>query len=87
MSRLRIGFKPQIGGGGTITFVGDRPNQGAYWYLIGYDPGTKQNVSPVGTLKWARTKTDNSCLSMNLYFAPSSDTGGVYDIVQVKWTS
>ena len=85
MSRLIIGFKPQIGGGGVITFAGDRPNQAVYWFLTGYDPSTQQEVPPVGYLKWDKTYTDNSCCSTNLYFAPLTDTGGVYDIVWVEW--
>lgn len=84
MSRLKIHFTPRIKGTGVITFVGNRENQAVHWSLRGYNPDTQEIVDPVGTLSHARTKTDKTYCSTNVYICPEIDTG-IYDLLKVEW--
>jgi hypothetical protein len=44
---LTIPFKPRIGGGGVITYVGESSGIAIYWYLVGWNPDTEEEVEPV----------------------------------------
>jgi len=85
MSRLKAPFVAYFKGAGVITFVGDRANQAVFWSLRSYNPETQEYGSPVGSLLYDRTKTDQTFLSTNVYTCPEIDTG-VYDVVKVEWT-
>lgn len=83
-TRLKVPFQARIKGGGVLTFVVAAVDQAVYWYLEGYDPATGTPCAPVGQLRKAITLTDRSKRATNIYLAPTSDPGGVYDRVTVK---
>ena len=88
MSRLKCRFTVYIGGGGVLTFAGDRQNQAAYWELVSYDPDTETYGAPLGSLTKSVTKTGSNYLSTNSYVAPKTALGegdNRYDVVRVKW--
>jgi len=82
--RLKVPFLSYIGGGGVLTFVGTAEDQAVYWSLEGFDPDTGLSCAPVGTLRKIVTFTDKTSRATNIYMAPTSDPGGIYDRVTVK---
>ena len=82
--RLKVPFRPYIGGGGVLTFVGTAEDQAVYWSLEGFDPATGLPCAPVGELRKVITFTDKTHRATNVYMAPTTDPGGIYDRVTVK---
>jgi hypothetical protein len=82
--RLKVPFLSYLGGGGVLTFIGTAEGQAVYWSLDGFNPNTGLSCPAVGTLWQDVTLTGKSRLATNVYVAPTSDPGGIYDQVTVK---
>lgn len=81
---LVVPFKPRINGGGVITYRGASSGIVVYWFLVGWNPETEEEVEPVGTLSETLTITDKSRCTVNRYISPTSDPGVIYDKVRIK---
>lgn len=82
--RLKMRFRSYPGSGGVLTFVGTGEDQAVFWSLEGFDPDTGLPCASVGTLNKIVTFTDKSNRATNVYMAPTSDPGGIYDRVTAK---
>lgn len=82
--RLKVPFLSYVGSGGVLTFIGTGEDQAVFWSLEGFDPSTELPCASVGTLRKLVTFTDKSNRATNVYMAPTTDTGGIYDRVTAK---